>query len=298
MHDPRERGASATHDSSPTPMQSDVRSIPPAPRHARLRPLLAHRWPLLALGGALVVLGTLIAWAMFLQSGGALDSGRRLEAGPTRTVTGTVTKVLPARAFDGREWNFVHYRFPWSADGQEVEIYGMCFVPAGSHQPDASADVRVLADDGNVHCIVGGVLRAERRWLYARFWLVAMVVPGALILMAWLAGVFQLRQVLVHGDVSVGHVLEVHPVRFVLPEMLVVTYEFRDHHAKVRRNRHWVRTHGALGARLRRGPQGAHGRFEPLPVLHDRRLPQWNRLLLPADFLRTPAGASEARLPL
>ena len=33
----------------------------------------------------------------------------------------------------------------------------------------------------------------------------------------------------------------------------------------------------------------ANGDFEPMPVLHDRRLPQWSRLVLPGDFLSSPA---------
>ena len=258
-----------------------------------MRPLLAHRWPLFALGCVLVVLGTLIAWAMWLQSGAVLTHGPRLAAGPTRTVAGTVTKVLPARAIDGQARDFVHYRFSWSEGSQEVELWGMCFVPAGSHAAGGGAEIRVLEQDRNVHCIAGGLLRTERDWLYPQFWFVAVVLPGALFLLGWLAGLFQLRHVLVHGDVSVGRVLAVEPVRFVLPEMLRVVYEFRDHRAQTRRNRHWVRKHGALGSRLR---QRAHRDADArLPVLHDRRLPQWNRLLLADDFLRSPVPAPEVR---
>ncbi|CAN0501312.1 unnamed protein product, partial [Discosporangium mesarthrocarpum] len=123
----------------------------------------------------------------------------------------------------------------------------------------------------------------SRSWLYARFWLASAVAPGALILLGWLAGLFQLRRVLMHGDVSAGRVLGVRPVRWILPEMLVVQYEFRDHRATIRRNRHWVRAHGALGSRLLHHPSPRVN--DALPVLHDRRLPQWNRILLPQDFL-------------
>ena len=131
-----------------------------------------------------------------------------------------------------------------------------------------------------------------RAWLQARFWIATMAVPGVLILLGWLAGFFQLRQVLVHGDVSVGRVTAIANVRFVLPEMLRVTYEFRDHRAVTRMNSHWVRVHGHLGERLVK--QMHTGWLEPMPVLHDRRLPQWNRMLLPRDFL---PHASQHALP-
>lgn len=263
-------------------MQHEVRSIPPAPRRVRLRPLLAHRWPLLAIGSALTVIGSLIAWLMFLQSGGKFSLGPRLDLGPTRLVEGTVRAVLDPVEFDGRTWQDVRYDFEFRA-----RLSGGSFVPAGDWAVGQTVRVEVLEADPNVSRIVGGVLHIDRKWLRGRFWIVVMTVPGALILLAWLAGVFQLRQVLVHGDVSVGRVLAVEPVRFVLPEMLSVAYEFRDHRAVSRKNRHWVRAHGALGLRLRQ--QLPRRRFEPIPVLHDRRLPQWNRLLLPQDFLRPVA---------
>ena len=81
----------------------------------------------------------------------------------------------------------------------------------------------------------------------ARFWIGVMVVPGCLLLLRWLAGAMQLRHVLVHGDVSVGHVTRVVRVPLVMPEMLSVRYEFVDHRAIRRSNRHWVRARGELG---------------------------------------------------
>jgi hypothetical protein len=259
----------------------------------RLRPLLAHRWPLCAAGCALIVLGSLIAWAMWLQSGAVLTHGPRLAAGPTRTVAGSITQVLSPRVIAGQSREFVHYRFTWSTPGQDLQLIGMCFVPTGQFRLGDPADIDVLEADPDVHCIAGGMLRAERDWLYPQFWFVAVILPGAVILLGWLAGLFQLRHVLVHGDVSVGRVLGVESVRFVLPEMLRVVYEFRDHRAETRRNRHWVRKHGALGSRLR---QRSHRELDArLPVLHDRRLPQWNRLLLADDFLRSPVPAPEVR---
>ena len=263
-------------------MPNEVRSIPPAPRRVRLRPLLAHRWPLLAVSALMVVMGSLIAWAMFLQSGGKFSLGPALDQGPTLLANGVVTQVYDSVEFDGRPWNDVRYEFEHLGS----TIYGGSFVDAGLYGLGDPVQVEVLEADPNVNRVVGGTLHIDRRWLYAQFWIVVLITPGALILMGWLAGVLQLRQVLAHGDVSVGKVLDVRGVRFVLPEMLQVTYEFRDHRANARKNRHWVRARGALGARLQEwsadGPQLA------LPVLHDRRIAQWNRMLLSEDFLETP----------
>lgn len=261
-------------------MQHEVRSIPPAPRRVRMRPLLAHRWPLLISGGVMIVIGLLISWAMFLQSSGSFSWGHKLDMGPTDSTFGEVQQVRPTTRFDGKDWEDVHYLAPWN----DTNLYGCSFVAAGSYQVGDEVPVEVLIGSPNVHRIVGGVLRADRRWLHAQFWIGVLVVPGGLILLAWLTAMFQLRQVLVHGDVSVGRTCRVRPVRYVLPEMLMVTYEFRDHRAKMRKNRHWVRARGALGARLVNWHESDDQ--EALPVLHDRRFPQWNRLLLPQDFLK------------
>lgn len=266
-------------------MQHELRSIPPAPRRARMQPLLAHRWPLLLSGGFMVVIGALIAWAMFLQSSGSFSWGHRLDAGPTDTVYGAVRTVRPAIRFGGKDWDDVHYLAPW----KDTDLYGYSFVDAGIYRVGDKVTIEVLTESPNINRIRDGVLRADRRWLYAQFWIGVMVVPGALLLLAWLTAMFQLRQVLVHGDVSVGRVLKVRTVGYVLPEMLMVTYEFRDHRAKMRKNRHWVRARGALGVRLAKWRTTDNS--GELPVLHDRRFPQWNRLLLPQDFLESPAAS-------
>jgi len=280
-------------------MRHEVRTIPPAPRLVRLRPLAAHRWPLLAVGGVMVVLGSLIAWAMFLQSGALLDNEARLARGPTTSVTAAITQVDYPRSFEGRTWDYVHYELTWRTPPLEQlrgtsnvqhshKVYGACFVPTGTRAVGDQVEALVLDADPNVHCVEGGVLHMHRSWLYAPFWLGYVVVPGALVLLAWLAGMFQLQRVLVHGDVSVGTVREVHVVRWVLPPMLSVAYEFRDHRAVPRHNRHWVRVNGALGRRLAQHVADPRGAPPTLPVLHDRRFPQWNRLLLPQDFLPSP----------
>jgi len=260
-------------------MKHEVRDIPPAPRRVRLLPLLAHRWPLGALGVVPTVLGALIAWAMFLQSGGKFSLGPTLDQGPVERTTGIVRSVAPPVTIDGQKWQDVRYDTAW----QGSRLVGGCFVPAGSCRPGDQVAVEILLADVNLHRIVGGLLHIDRRWLHARFWLVLMVVPGGLLLLGWLRSLLQLRHVLVHGLVAPGFVHRVTSVRFVLPEMLRVDYTFRDHRARSCHGCHWVRRHGELGRRL--DAQRENGRFEELPVLHDRRVPQWSRMLLPGDFL-------------
>ncbi|MFY9343419.1 MAG: hypothetical protein WAT39_13060 [Planctomycetota bacterium] len=263
-------------------MKHEVRVIPSAPRRIRLRPLFAHRWPLLALGVLLGLVGGLVAWGMFLQSGGKFSLGPSLDRGPTARAVGKVTRVLPPVTIDGRELEDVRYDVTW----QSMTCPGGSFVPAGRCRVGDEVPIEVLVADPNTNRIVGGILHIDRAWLRARFWLVAFAVPGGLLLLSWLAGAFQLRRVLVHGDVAVGTIHRVQLVPLLLPQMLAVDYTFRDHHATTRHNRHQVRVHGALGARLLR--QMTKGHYEDMPVLHDRALPQWNRMVLPDDFLASP----------
>lgn len=272
-------------------MMQDVRSIPVAPRRIRVRPLLAHRWPLLAFGGVLCIVGSLLAWLMFLQAGGKWSDSARLDRGPCGIVTGTVQEVGPAFEDAGRTLHWVRYGFRWQAPGDGVELRGTSFVLAPPPQVGDDVDVEVLVAEPNRSRIVGGLHMLDRSYLHASFWLSAMVAPGGLLLLGWLAAAFRLRHVLVHGDVSVGRLRRVEPVPLVLPQMLRVEYEFRDHQAIARRSAHWVRVHGALGRRLlARGP----GAAEPLPVLHDRQFPQHSRLLLPQDFLPPCTNTNDA----
>ncbi len=274
-------------------MKREVHAIPPAPRRIRMRPLFAHRWPLLAIGGTLVVIGGLLAWLMFLQSGGKMSDGLRLDRQPKAVVDGRVTSVRPA-TWDGVAGQDIVYTFQHTLDGTTTNLHGSSFVPGSDRAVGQTVQVEVLAEDPNVSRISGGLLQVDRAWLRAQFWILAMTVPGTLVLLGWLASVFQLRHVLVHGDVAVGRVTGIRPVAIVLPEMLRVDYVFRDHRAKDRRNHHWVRVHGALGARLL--AQLRREQYEDMPVLHDRRLPQWNRMLLPQDFLphRSTTAAANA----
>ncbi len=263
-------------------MKHEVRAIPPAPRRIRLRPLFAHRWPLLAAGALFTVTGLLLAWLMFLQSGGKMSQGPRLDTEPRKMVTGKVTKVSEPRAINGALREEVSFAFAYHTPNQ----MGISFHPAGTWHVGDIVDVEVLISDPNVARIPGGMMHLDYAWLRARFWILALATPGILLLTAWAAGAFQLRLVLAHGDVAVGTIHRIRSVPLLLPEMLAVDYTFRDHHATRRHNCHWVRVHGALGARLRE--QLETGTFEEMPVLHHRRLPQWNRMVLPEDFLASP----------
>jgi hypothetical protein len=273
-------------------MMQEVRSIPPAPRRIRLRPLLAHRWPLLTIGGGLCVLGSLVAWLMFLQTGGKYSDTARLDRGPCERVHGTTLSVGAPFEDGGRTWRCVHYEFRWQANGHDLQLTNDSFVPGHALERGTAVDIDVLPQEANVNRIVGGALLMDRGYLHPQFWFAAAVAPGALLLLGWLAGAFQLRHVLVHGDVSVGYVTAVEPVPLVLPQMLRVDYRFRDHRAIARRGRHWVRVHGELGTRLLAADPLLG--VEPLPVLHDRRMPNQSRVLLPQDFLPEPTASKDA----
>ena len=269
-------------------MMHEVRCIPTAPRRVRNGPILAHCWPLFALGAVLTVVGGLWAWMLFLAAGAKPSDQRRLDEGPTEQVQGVVDRVdEPQRDrqgnlmpwYDGVQRQAVHYTFRY----RDRDLMGQSFAPVGSHSIGTVVVVEVWPREPNINRIVGTLLHVERAWLQWENWLLCVVGPGVLVLFGWLAGVLRLRHVLVHGDVAVGTVLGVAPVRGVLPEMLRVAFVFRDRHAATQRGAHWVRVHSGLGRRLAQQLQA--GKFEPMPVLHGRRHPRGSRMLLPQDFL-------------
>jgi hypothetical protein len=268
-------------------MRNEVRLIPTAPRRVRPLPLLAHRWPLLAIGGTLTLVGGLCAWMLLLARGAFASDQRRLDAGPVAQTTAQITRIdeplrdggQAVRWPDGIQRQCVHYTFTW----RDVECRGQSFVRLGSHRPGDMVTIELLPEEPNRNRTLGGLLYLERSWLQPENWLGTLVVPGGLLLLGWLAGVFQLRKVLVHGDVSLARVTAIEPVRGLIPEMLRVQFEFRDHRAVLRPGRHWVRVHSELGARLLRGRET--GVTVQLPVLHDRMFPQWSRLVLVQHFL-------------
>ncbi|MDO8349191.1 MAG: DUF3592 domain-containing protein [Planctomycetota bacterium] len=281
-------------------MMHEVRCIPTAPRRVRSGPILAHRWPLLLLGAVLTVVGGLWAWMLFLAAGAKPSDQRRLDQGPTERVQAVVDRVdepLRDRHGDLVPWHdavqrqAVHYQFRY----RDQDQMGESFAALGSYAVGSTVTVELLPLEPNRNRIQGTLLHVERSWLQPGNWLLYVVVPGAVVLLGWLTGVLQLRRVLVHGDVAVGTVLDVSAVRFVLPEMLRVAFVFRDHRAVTQRGRQWVRVHSPLGKRLALQMQA--GRFEPMPVLHDRSLPQWSRMLLPQDFLPSDSLHANQELP-
>ncbi|MFM1872131.1 MAG: hypothetical protein RL398_1553 [Planctomycetota bacterium] len=265
-------------------MMHEVRSIPPAPRRLRVGALLAYRWPLSLSAATLVVSGLLLAWLMFLQAGGKPSDQARLDHEAIETVVGRVLGADEEFVRAGRRWQRTHYTFV-AADG---EVVGSSFGVPGAHPIGTAVQVEYLRAESNISRVVGDVLHIHVPWCEPRFWLGLLVTPGALLLLGWTAGAFRLRHVAVHGDVSVGRIVAVEAIPLVLPQMLRVTYEFRDHGAVIRRGRHWVRRRGPLGDRLAAAwllGNRPGARAEALPVLHDRRSPDQNRLLLPLDFV-------------
>ncbi len=245
-----------------------------------------------------MVTGGLLAWMLFLAAGGKASDQRRLDLGPTVAATATIVRVdepLSERGqlvpwHDGIARQTVHYTFHY----RDQDHGGQSPTRIGAYPVGEEVTIELLPAEPNCNRIRGSQLYVQRAWLQPGSWLLGLVVPGALVLLGWLAGVFQLRQVLVHGDVSVGQVNAIAPVRWVVPPMLQVRFQFRDHRAQLRRSRHWVRQHSELGRRLLH--QLHTGWFEPMPVLHDRRLPQWSRMLLPLDFL-PPLSLADSHLP-
>lgn len=262
-------------------MMHEVRNIPAAPRRVRLGTVLAHRWPMALLGTFLVGVGGLLSWMLFLAAGAKPSDEHRLNEGPNAEAGGIVTRVQEEPVHvDGKLWQWVFYDFDYG----DRQIGGASMAPNGIYAVGMTVTVELLPDEPNRNRIVGTILHVDRIWLAPGSWFALTVVPGALLILGWLAGVFHLRHVLVYGDVSSAQIVTCKPVRWLLPEMVAVTFQFRDHHAVVRSGRHWVRVHSTLGARLIR--QIHTGWLEPMPVLHDRRFPQWSRMLLAADFMR------------
>lgn len=270
-------------------MMHEVRSIPPAPRRARRSAFFAYRWPVLAVGAAVTIIGSLLAWLMFLQAGGKPSDERRLDAGPVNLHWGRVDALDQPFWRNEAQWQTVHYQIAHPTG----EAAGNCIAPAQQFAVDDRVQIEVLPDDDHINRIVGTHRHIVVPWCQPERWLFSLVVPGLLLLTGWSASAFRLYHVVVHGDVSVGRVLAIRPVPHVLPQMLLVHYSFRDHRATLRNGSHWVRRRGELGQRLAKAMAG--GTDEPLPVLHDRRMPQWNRLLLPHDFLITSPPDAHAR---
>lgn len=270
-------------------MASDIQGIPPAPRRVLWRSVLGYRWPLGLGAFVFAVYGGVWAWMLFLGSYGTdrdLDrSGRTIVRDARVTAIDAEVGVLDGAPAERVHYVFTHQGHDWT---------GTSFARAGSFVTGQQVEVVALPGDFTKNRIAGTRDELPPPLLDPSTYVAAVIVPGLLLGIGYLASVFHLRHVLVHGDVSLARILSVQPVRFVMPQMLSVRFEFRDHHARPRRSRHWVRAHSSLGRRL----AIASGHQNPTaPVLHDRRFPQHCRLVLPEGFLPAQPSSVQTTLP-
>lgn len=260
-------------------MTREVQGIPPAPRRVRWRAVAWQRWPLCLLGLLLLVYGGVFTWMLFLAYGGKASDSARLDDGPTLAVPGAVASVEGHTGqLHGAPAESVRFVF----QHQGLRREGVCFAPDGTFATGQTVSIELLPREAHIARIVGTRLHLLPPWSRPGAWLLATVLPGALILLVWLVTAAAVRRVLVRGDVSVAEVVDVRRVRFVLPPMVAVRYRFRDHHAQVRGSSHWVPVRSPLGLRLevlrRRGGGGR------MPVVHDRQRPRRSRLTLIDDY--------------
>ncbi len=258
---------------------NEVQRIPPAPRRVSWRKVLGYRWPLAVATFVLLIYGGVMTWMFFLNNSSTVEDAARLASGTRVPVDGVVLVAQPPATGDlPVEHQRIEYSF--HADGHQWEGHGETRHSA-LHERSAIA-VEYLAGVPSLSRIVGAEVITRAPWFDPRDAFTLLVLPGLVVGLGYLAGVFHLRRVLAHGDVGLAQVELVRRVRFCLPESFAVRFTFRDHHARSRRGYHWVRAHSALGQRLL--TMLRHGTHEKVPVLHDRRFPQHSRLVLPDDF--------------
>lgn len=268
----------------------EVQLIPPAPRRVRWRKVLGYRWPLAAATFALSIYGGVITWLFFLANSFLFVEADRLEHSTRLAVDAVVRAVVDQDRGDPRVQR-VDYEF--YAEGQNFT--GSCRVLDGAYREGMALPIEYAAGNPNLSRVRDARIEVRPRRFEASNSFALLVVPGLLLGVAWLAGVMRLRTVLMHGDVGTATILEVRRVRFCLPESLSVKFCFKDRRAVDRTSRHWVRLHSPLGHRLM--AMQTSGRSDKVPVLHDRRVPQHCRLVLPADFGGDLAPVDASALP-
>jgi hypothetical protein len=275
-------------------MKRDVQSIPPAPRNVRWSLVFAFRWPLALIA---IILGGYFGvwtWMLLLAHGGAVGDDERLDTGNVVRVEGKVLLLRPERGtIQGEPAEVVDYEFRYGMPGspEPTTWKGASFARAGQFQRDQLVTVQLLAAEPNRSRIVGARANLTPATVSPTLWLWILVLPGFGFGIVYLLGVLHLRRILVHGDVGIAAILRVRKVPFVLPEMWMVQFRFRDRHANELTSQHWVRAHSRLGARLRRA---ADGSGESIPVLHERNAPKRCRLVLPEDFPTAPQPTGNA----
>ena len=275
-------------------MTREVQGIPPAPRRAHWHKAFSYRWPLAAAAFTLAIYGGVWTWMLFLANGGKAIDGRRLDAGPTGQAVATVTNVEPGGYIDS-DTPADRVVFTFDAAGHTA-WRNESFAARDTFTRGDEAVVEFLPGEPHISRLVGWHADLLPDLVQPGRWLVMFVVPGLLIGLLYLVGVMHLQRVLVHGDVTVACVLSVKRVPLCLPEAWSVRFSFRDHSAKERTSRHWVRAHSALGHRLRPFLQNEVEELR-VPVLHDRRWPQHCRLVTADDFTQSSEAEVKASQP-
>jgi len=264
-------------------MTREVHDIPPAPRHVRWRAVLWHWWPVAFFGFMLAVYGGLFMLMLFLAAGGKPSDDRRLDQQCAQT-RGLVTSVRilhgrpPRVRYDFQVVNKAGHRFPQS---------GESFLPgAETLNKGDRIQIEYIPSEPSLSRAKGGRILILPPLLSTFFY--GAFVPGVVCLVLWLAAVWRLRRLMTHGDIAVGDEVSFRLVRFILPLMYAVEYRFRDHHAKMHTQRHWVRARSALGDRLRANPT-------KIGVVHDRRGRGVSRLVMASDFAPVNTDAAVAQ---
>jgi hypothetical protein len=266
-------------------MKREVQGIPPAPRTVRWTAVLAFRWPLAAIALALAGYGGMWTWMLFLAQGGSVGDDERLDNSPTVQVDG---KVLLLRSELDPEsaatLELVEYEFAYGMPGNTTPTtwHGASFAILGKHHRDDTVRVQLLPAEPNRSRILGERANLTPKGIGPSIWLWTLVVPGFFLGIVYGLGVLRLRRILNTGDVGIARLRGVRRIRFILPEMWLVEFQFRDRNALEKTTRHWVRAHSGLGARLQRIRDGSD---EGIPVLHDRNKARLCRLALPEDFI-------------
>jgi hypothetical protein len=259
-------------------MTCEVQDIPPVDRPVRWGVALSRRWPLGALGLVMVVYGGLFALMLFYVYSSKGQYDELLDRGPTRLAQAEGLRVLHGAGTlpQSGDADLVTYRFTTE---KGIKSSGEVSAVAGEFQDAASAVVQYLEGRPKVNRLEG-TRCGTRPDLYTPV-LGLVVFPGFALVLIWLLGALQLRQMLGRGDVAAAEPIRVERVRWVVPMMLRADYRFRDHHARWCEGHHWVRAHSPLGMRLSEMPAR-------LAVVHDRVHPGFNRLVLPEDFAVGP----------
>ena len=263
-------------------MRRELQQIPPAPRTPLWPPVLWARWPLAFVAFLGAVYGGVITLMFFYAWGGQPSDDRVLDR-IAEHAPGKVIEVEPRDVrVQGRQIARVRFRFD-SAPNQPME--GEQFLPADKYQIEQPIDVEFVRSEPHRNRIagerlsqIGNMSLPLWRWF---------VMPGLAALMLWLLGVERTRRLLRSGDVAVAELIDVRPLAFVLPSMLRVTYRFRDHRARQRSGRHWVRARSCLGQKLSTTPTPTLA-----PLVHDRLRPWRNRVVTVDDFVLAPAARS------